>query len=298
MLIVDHLRKDFTGVRAVDDVSFAVRRGQIFGLIGPNGAGKSTTIRMIMNIIKPDRGNITIEGQPLSDSVLNMTGYLPEERGLYKKSKLLRVITYFGSLKGMSPREAKMAAGPYLEMFSLSRYERSAIEELSKGNQQKVQFIISVLHSPGLLVLDELFSGLDPINQVLMKDALMQLKSDNRAIVFSTHQMENAEKLCDDLILINKGNVVLSGSPADIKRSHGRNAVQLTFEGDGCFLSSLPGVQSADISGNSAEVELDENIDTNAFIASLLPRLRLSSFSRIEPSLHSIFISTVRETGE
>ncbi len=293
MLQVTHLRKEFTGTVAVDDVSFAVESGQIFGLIGPNGAGKSTTIRMIMDIIQPDAGEVVIDGRPMHEGAKNIIGYLPEERGLYKKNKLINVIAYFGSLKGMTPQQARAAAAPFLEMFSLTDYAKRNVEELSKGNQQKVQFIISILHQPRLLVLDELFAGLDPVNQVLMRDALLELKSDNRAIIFSTHQMEQAEKLCDDLVMINRGRTVLHGSPAEIKSRHGKNALQIEYTGDAGFLREHPDVRTADIAQNYAELELREGMRTNDIISAMLPRLELQRVARIEPSLQSIFIDTV-----
>ncbi|MBR9979097.1 MAG: ATP-binding cassette domain-containing protein [Bacteroidetes bacterium] len=293
MLEVQHLRKDFTRLRAVDDVSFTVEEGRIFGLIGPNGAGKSTTIRMIMDILQPDAGSVRIDGKPMSEDLKNLVGYLPEERGLYRKNKIEHVIAYFGSLKGMSVAEVREAARPLLDHFSLTQYEKRNVEELSKGNQQKLQFIISILHRPRLLVLDELFAGLDPVNQVLMQDALLGLKDDNRAIIFSTHQMEQAEKLCDDLLMIDRGQTVLHGSPSAIKREYGKNALRLEFTGDGNFLRDLPGVRSIDLAGNFAEIELQPDIQTNTIIEALLPRLELHHISRIEPSLHSIFIDIV-----
>jgi len=298
MLQVSHLRKQFTGTLAVDDVSFSVAPGQIFGLIGPNGAGKSTTIRMIMDILQPDRGEITIDGHPMDEAAKNVIGYLPEERGLYRKNKLLHVISYFGALKGMSPKEAREAARPLLELFSLTEYEKRNVEELSKGNQQKVQFIISVLHQPRLLVLDELFAGLDPVNQVLMRDALLQLRRENRAIIFSTHQMEQAEKLCDELLMINHGRTVLHGTPSGIKQQHGRNALHLEFTGDASFLPDLEGVASADVAQNYAELELRNGVRTNDIVAGILPRLELQNIARIEPSLQSIFLDVVQRDGD
>ncbi len=298
MLEVQHLRKDFTGVRAVDDVSFAVAPGQIFGLIGPNGAGKSTTIRMIMDIIQPDAGSVFIDGQPMNERLKNVIGYLPEERGLYRKNKLGNVIAYFGSLKGLRADEAREKARPLLEHFSLTQYEKRNVEELSKGNQQKVQFIISILHDPRLLVLDELFSGLDPINQVLMKEALLQLKSENRAIIFSTHQMEQAEKLCDELLMIDKGRTVLHGSPSMIKQRFGKNALHVEFTGDGTFLREMPGVRSIDLAQNYAEIELADEVRTNDVIETMLPRLELHHVARIEPSLQSIFIDIVGKNNQ
>ena len=293
MLTVSHLRKDFTSVRAVDDVSFTVKPGQVFGLIGPNGAGKSTTIRMIMDIIQPDSGEILFNGKRPGESGKNLVGYLPEERGLYRKNKLVHVIAYFASLKGMDAAAARAAAAPWLERFSLTHALKRNVEELSKGNQQKVQFIISVLHRPALLVLDEVFSGLDPVNQILIKDALQELRLDNRAIIFSTHQMEFAEKLCDDLVLINKGRIVLEGSPAGIKQRFGKNSVQIEFEGEGDFLETLPGVARAQVSQNFAELVIADGADTNSILTAAVARLQIARFARIEPSLEAIFIETV-----
>lgn len=290
MLQVSHLHKEFSRVVAVDDVSFRVRPGQIFGLIGPNGAGKSTTIRMIMDIIQPDRGGILLDGTPMREEAKNIIGYLPEERGLYRKNKLINVISYFGALKGLTPAAAREAARPMLEHFSLLPYEKRNIEELSKGNQQKVQFIISILHQPRLLVLDELFAGLDPVNQELMKEALLRLREENRAIIFSTHQMEQAEKLCDELLMIDHGRTVLHGTPADIKRIHGRNALQVEFTGDADVLRRIPGTRVTDLSRNFAELELDDGTQTNDVIAALLPSVDLHRVARIEPSLHAIFL--------
>ena len=293
MLTVSHLRKDFTTVRAVDDVSFTVRPGQVFGLIGPNGAGKSTTIRMIMDIIQPDSGEIRFDGALPGEARKNLLGYLPEERGLYRKNKLIHVITYFAALKGMSALQARAAAAPWLERFSLTASLHRNVEELSKGNQQKVQFIIAVLHKPALLVLDEVFSGLDPVNQIVIKEALQEMRNDKRAIIFSTHQMEVAEKLCDDLILINKGRVVLEGSPATIKQRFGKNSLQIEFTGDGDFLETLPGVARASLSQNFAELVLTEGADTNAILHAAADRLQIARFARIEPSLEAVFIETV-----
>jgi ABC-2 type transport system ATP-binding protein len=293
VLTASHLHKEFASTIAVDDVSFHVQPGQIFGLIGPNGAGKSTTIRMIMDILEPDAGSMEIDGRPAAAVVRNISGYLPEERGLYRKSRVSHVIDYFAALKGLPRREARLAAAPWLERFGLGARAERNVEELSKGNQQKLQFIIAVLHRPRLLVLDELFSGLDPVNQELMKDALLELKQDNRAIVFSTHMMEHAEMLCDDLVLIDRGRVVLSGPPGDIKRRHGRNAVHMEFDGDGGLLERLPGVRSARVSGRFAELDLAEDADTNTLLADVLPHLRIARFARVEPSLHAIFIQTV-----
>ncbi len=208
----DNLRKQYANVVAVDDVSLQVEAGRIFGLIGPNGAGKTTTIRMILNIITPDKGTVTFDGAPFDRNIQNRIGYLPEERGLYKKNKLLDTILYFAGLRGMNGVGAKQKALEWLRRFNLEAYAKRKVEELSKGNQQKAQFIISILHDPEYIVLDEPFSGLDPVNQIVLKDILKDLKQQGKAIIFSTHQMDSAEKLCDEICLINRGKIVLEGA--------------------------------------------------------------------------------------
>ncbi len=293
MIDARRLRKEFNTRVAVDDVSFTVRPGEIYGLIGPNGAGKSTTIRMIMNILRPDRGEVWIGGKPVTEATKNILGYLPEERGLYRKNKLLNTITYFGRLKGLSAAEARRRGARLLDRLQLGQYAAHRIEELSKGNQQKVQFIISVLHDPPVLVLDELFSGFDPLNQELMKDTLLDLKRQNRAIIFSTHQMDHAEKLCDDLCLIDRGKTVLTGSPASIRERYGKNWVRVRFQGTPPYFGGLAGVSHANLFGTQAELQLEPNVPPNAILQQLLPRVTIDAFERIEPSLHAIFIDVV-----
>jgi ABC-2 type transport system ATP-binding protein len=293
MLQVAHLRKDFKTVRAVDDVSFQVQRGEIFGLLGPNGAGKTTTIRVILNILEPDGGEALYDGRKFSDRTRDLLGYLPEERGLYKKSRVLDTILYFAELRGVARGKAKAEAYRWLKRFSLLEYVERRVEELSKGNQQKVQFITAVLHGPELIVLDEPFSGLDPVNQILFKDILLELKKEGKAIIFSTHQMDQAEKLSDSLCLINKGRVVLGGSVREVKKRYGTNALHLEFEGDGSFLSTLPGITRALIYSNSAELELSREADMQKILSGMLGRLALRRFELVEPSLQSIFIQVV-----
>lgn len=298
MIDVQHLRKKFSTVTAVNTVSFSVKRGEIFGLIGPNGAGKTTTIRMIMNILKPDEGQVLINGTPSNEKTKNILGYLPEERGLYRKNKLINAIAYFGSLKGLSHKEARERALPMLERFQLSSYTNRKIEELSRGNQQKVQFIISMLHDPPVLVFDELFSGLDPINQELMKEMLLSLKRDNRAIIFSTHQMDHAEKLCDDLCLINKGKTILAGTPGAIKEHYGNNTVRVEFNGTLPEVNGFDGVRKSYLFGSTAELELEPRTETNTLLSQLMQHVEIRKFERVEPSLHSIFIGVVGSDDE
>ncbi len=293
MLNVSHLRKEYDRVVAVDDVSLTVNRGEIFGLLGPNGAGKTTTIRTVLNVIQPDSGTITFDGKHFSPEMWNIIGYLPEERGLYRKSKIVNTILYFASLKGLSESEARPRVSYWLERFGLKDSGHRKVEELSKGNQQKVQLICSILHKPQLLILDEPFSGLDPVNQILLKDILMELRQQDVAIVFSTHQMEQVEKMCDTICLINKGRIVLQGLLRDVKKQYGTNSIRLEFEGDGAFLKSLPIVKRADVYQNYSELELVDVTQSRELMASLDGRLDLRKFEMVEPSLQSIFINVV-----
>ncbi len=293
MLKVTGLRKEYADVLAVDNISLEVQRGEIYGLLGPNGAGKTTTIRMILNIISPDNGSVLINERPYDEAVRDIVGYLPEERGLYRKNKVINTIMYFATLRGVPVPEAKRRALQWLNRFDLMDKIESKVEELSKGNQQKLQFINAILHDPQLVILDEPFSGLDPVNQILLKDILMELKGAGKAIIFSTHSMEQAEKLCEKICLINKGQVVLEGELQEIKRRFGTNSVHLEYTGDGSFLSSLPHVKRVLQYENYAELELHDHADINALIQEISRRLPIRKFELVEPSLHSIFLAMV-----
>ncbi len=293
MLKVTNLRKEYDTVVAVDGVSLEVKRGELFGLLGPNGAGKTTAIRTILNIIKPDGGEILFNGKPFTNKTLNSIGYLPEERGLYRKSKIINTILYFAALKGLPSKQAKHLAIYWLERFGLKDEYHRKIEELSKGNQQKIQLIISILHSPLLLILDEPFTGLDPVNQILLKDILLELRQKGTAIIFSTHQMEQVEKMCDSICLINKGKPVLSGELHEIKKRYGTNSIHLEYEGDGEFLKGFDFIRRADVYQNYAELELTDISKSTELLADLNGKLLLRKFEIVEPSLNSIFINVV-----
>ncbi len=293
MLSVRDLRKDFSIIRAVDGVSFDVMRGQIFGLLGRNGAGKTTTIRIILNILEPDNGTITYDGRPFLPETRNIIGYLPEERGLYRKSKILDTILYFAGLRGMETATARNKAKEWLERFELTSYTSQKVEELSKGNQQKVQFISAIIHDPTLVILDEPFSGLDPVNQILFKDIFLELKQKNKAVIYSTHQMDQAERLSDAICLINHGRVVLNGTVRDVKKKYGQNSVHLEFDGDGRFLRDLPFVQDAILYEHAAELRLADGTAPRDILSAVVDKLDLRKFELVEPSLQSIFISTV-----
>jgi ABC-2 type transport system ATP-binding protein len=293
MLQATHLQKNFATVVAVDDVSLAVKKGEILGLLGPNGAGKSTTIRMILNIINPDAGTVLFDGKPFYESIRNTIGYLPEERGLYRKSKLLNTVLYFATLKGLDEQEAKRRAYEWFKRFDFLSFHERKVEELSKGNQQKVQFIISILHDPQLVILDEPFSGLDPVNQILLKDILMELKDQGKAIIFSTHQMDHAEKLCDTICLINKGKVVLEGDVHEAKRRYGSNSVHIEYNGDGEFLKTLSLVKKAIVYENFAELVLGDHTSASELIQELAGKIEIKKFEIVEPSLQAIFLDLV-----
>ena len=293
MLSASHLRKQFAHVLAVDDVSLSTSPGKILGVLGPNGAGKTTTIRMLLNIYQPDSGTVAFDGKPFDEAVRNRIGYLPEERGLYRKSKLLHTILYFAKLKGIPAPEAKKRAYVWLERFNLLSYYERKVEELSKGNQQKVQFIISILHDPEYVILDEPFSGLDPLNQILLKDILLELKHQGKSIIFSTHQMDQAERLCDAICLINAGRVVLEGEVQEVRRRYGKNAAVLEYEGDGSFLERLPAVKSAHVYENYAEVLLRDGHSPNELLPELAQRLVIRKFEIVQPSLNAIFLEIV-----
>lgn len=294
MLVINNLTKTFRGgIRAVQNLSFEVRDRRICGILGPNGAGKTTTIRMILNIIQPDEGSITLNNHPITEESKNVLGYLPEERGLYKKSSIENTLLYFASLKQVPPASARKMIEPWLERFNLGGMGKRKVEELSKGNQQKVQFIAAVLHNPDLLILDEPFSGLDPLNQVLFKEVVMDLRKQGKAIIFCTHQLESAETICDDILLINKGQAVLNGSLESIKQQFTHNSLLVEFEGDGSFIHQLQIVKRAVVEKGKAEIELNQGVSTNQLIQELIPGLQISNLQKSTPSLLSIFTSVV-----
>jgi ABC-2 type transport system ATP-binding protein len=293
MLSVRNLRKAFATVQALEDVSFSVQRGEVFGLLGPNGAGKTTSIRIVLNILLQDAGEILYDGKPFSDAVRSTLGYLPEERGLYKKSRLIDTIVYFGELRGMSRAKAKAEGLRWLQRLGLGDHAGRKCEELSKGNQQKIQFVSAILHDPALVILDEPFSGLDPVNQELFRKIFLELKDAGKAIIYSTHQMEQAEKLSDTICLINRGRVVLDGSVRDVKKRYGSDTLAVEFNGDGVVLEGLDGVKKVVRYGNSAELLLGPGANLQSLIAQLNSRIELRKVELREPSLQSIFIEAV-----
>jgi len=293
MIVAENLNKRYASVHAVRDISLTAYSGEIFGLIGPNGAGKSTTIRMITNIVPPDSGVITYSGVGFSDEVRNRIGYMPEERGLYQKAKILETIIHFARMKGMETNDAAKKAKAWLNRFSIENAETRKIEELSKGNQQKIQLIISLIHEPDFVILDEPASGLDPVNQELLREIIDELKESGKTILYSTHQMELAEKLCNRIALVNKGQIVVNGTIDEVKSKHGKNSVLVEFEGEGSFLSSLGMVEKADVYPNYAELKLKPEASVNDVIEAAFGKIKFSKIELIRPSLKSIFIETV-----
>jgi ABC-2 type transport system ATP-binding protein len=289
------LVKTFGQHRAVDGISIEIPRGIIFGLIGPNGAGKTTTIRMILDIFRPDSGEVRVLGLPPGSGARDRIGYLPEERGLYRKTKVLEMLEFQGSIKGAAPAAARREAAAWLDRIGLGGWKERKVEDLSKGMQQQVQFVGAVMGKPELLILDEPFSGLDPVNQNLYKDLLLELNRGGATIVFSTHQMETAEKLCREIALINHGRVVLGGPLASVKSRFGRNSVFLDFDGDGHFLRSLPFVARVDDYGGYREVRLRDGADPQALLRALVDKGAVRRFEIVEPTLHNIFIEQVGE---
>jgi ABC-2 type transport system ATP-binding protein len=290
-LEVKNLCKTFGSIKAVDDVSFAVPEGSVFGLIGRNGAGKTTTIRMMMNIYIPDSGEVKLQGVKIGQEFKNSVGYLPEERGLYKKMRVLETILFFAELKGKTGNQLHKKAIEYLEKFELADRKNSKMEELSKGNQQKVQFLCTIIHDPDFIVLDEPFSGLDPINTNLLKEIIMDFKRREKVIIFSTHLMDFAEKMCDHLAMIDKGKIILNGSLSEIKARYGQKNVSINYEGDISFLKGNPIVEKIEDYGNTTGIRVKEPSQTKELLKLLVEKdITIKKFDANEISLQEIFI--------
>jgi len=277
---------------AVSDLSLSIEAGQMFGLLGPNGAGKTSSIRMMMGITVPDSGSITLFDKPFERSNLEQVGYLPEERGLYKKMKVLDQLIFFGQLHGLAREEAQKRAVDWAGRMEIADALPKRTEELSKGMQQKIQFIATLLHDPKLIVMDEPFSGLDPLNAVLVERTLLELKDRGKAILFSTHRMDQVEKLCDSICLINNGKAVLAGNLRQIKARYERNHVIVEFEGNSAFLNSDEVAQAKNFSGH-AEITLKPNGDAQKLLHEAAAMATIYRFELVEPSLEEIFIQTV-----
>lgn len=293
ILTLDHVYKSFNSVHAVQDLSLDLPPGIIFGLLGPNGAGKTTTIRMIMDIIIPDKGKILIMDELNSQKMRDQVGYLPEERGLYRKMKIGELLTFLAEMKELKPAQSKKRIDYWLERFELSDWKDKKAEELSRGMQQKVQFISTIIHEPNLIILDEPFTGLDPINSELVKNVMLEQKERGATIIFSTHLMDQVEKLCDSICLINEGKSVLSGELKRIKKNFRRNSIRMEFNGDAKFLIDTTLVQKFKQNDDYTEVYPAENKSIQNILQVAIKEVEISKFEVMEPSLHEIFIETV-----
>jgi ABC-2 type transport system ATP-binding protein len=293
-----HLRKAYDGHVAVDDLSLTVPAGSVFGLLGPNGAGKTTTIRMLMDILGPDSGEVRLFGRPRRTEDGRRIGYLPEERGLYRKMTVAEMLLFLAALNGVEASRARGLVADWLAKVELAAWADKKVEALSKGMQQKVQLIGTVLHEPELLILDEPFSGLDPLNQGLFRALIAELKSRGKTIVFSTHVMEHAEKLCDRIGLVARGRVVLEGDLAAIKRERGRRAVEARFADAAPPLAGLPGVSTFELDGDRARLVLADGATPAAVLAALVARGgAVEAYRSLEPDLETIFLEAVRDAN-
>jgi ABC-2 type transport system ATP-binding protein len=293
---LEKVRKSYDRFVAVDDLSFNIEQGSVFGLLGPNGAGKTSTIRMMIGITAPDSGIIRTFGRPFQRDVLQRIGYLPEERGLYKKMKVLEQLVFLAELHGSGAASGRQKAIQWCERLEISDKLENKMEELSKGMQQKIQFIAALVHDPDFIIMDEPFGGLDPVNAALLKDVLLDLKKQGKTILFSTHRMDQVEKLCDTICLINRGRSVLQGDLKKVKAQYGKNNVQIEYEGDGDFLEQNTLVRSFNNYGNYVEVRLAPGADPQQLLHQAAAHSRISKFELMEPSLEEIFIDVVGKT--
>ena len=297
-LRIKNLTKNFGELRAVNHINFDVPESSIFGLIGRNGAGKTTTIRMLMNIYLPDEGEIIFRGNKITPEFKDYVGYLPEERGLYKKMSVIDTLLFFAEIKGKSGSDVRRKAYEYLERFELLERASSKIQDLSKGNQQKIQFISTILHDPDFIILDEPFSGLDPINTELLKDIILEMKEKNKVIILSTHLMDYAEKLCDHIAMIDHGNLILHGNLEEIKKRFSEGKITVIHEGDISFINQLPYVQKVADFGNRTEIKVNDSHHTQDLLKTLVERnVIINKFSANETSLHEIFVELAENNG-
>ena len=295
MLELNNLIKQYDGIKAVDNIELKIEKGDIFGFLGPNGAGKTTTIRMIMGIIEPDSGTILLNQKNISENGRGKLGYLPEDRGLYQKQKLEETINYFASLRGLSKIKAIDQTHYWLERFELYEQRNRRIEELSKGNQQKIQFILSLIHDPSLLILDEPFTGLDPLNQVLLKEIIQEKSKEGKTILFSTHQMEQVERICNNICLINKGKIILNGKLEDIRKANSKNYVNVQYRGEldlekiKLFFKNIK-FNKSNFSGELAK-------PSSEMLQWLSQSVHVELFEMQTPTLEHIFIESIKKSS-
>jgi ABC-2 type transport system ATP-binding protein len=293
---VSHIIKSFGNLRAVNDVSFAIEKGEIFGLLGPNGAGKTTIIRLMLDLFKPDSGQITILGGPMSEAKKRRIGYMPEERGLYQDVPLDRCLSYLGSLKGLSRKEVRQGVAHYLKLFDLEEHKKKKITQLSKGMQQKAQLIVTLLHQPELLIIDEPFTGLDPLNTQMVKDMLHDLREQGVTIIMSTHQMHQIEEMCNRILLINHGQTLLYGKLDEIRRQFAGHAVLVRTQGE---LPSIPGIMRVERSKKAHKLVLQAEVTPKQVLRALLAQeVELEYFEIATPPLSEIFVKVVQGKGK
>ncbi|MCT8138309.1 ABC transporter ATP-binding protein [Anaerobacillus sp. CMMVII] len=292
-LVLNGIKKKFENDYAVNDISLQVARGEMFGMLGANGAGKTTSFRMILGLLDPTEGSVTWDGERITYKRTHLVGYLPEERGLFPKLTVKEQLIYLMRLKGMNKPEIIKEMRNWLERFQVPEYENKKVEELSKGNQQKIQFMAAVLHKPELLILDEPFSGLDPVNSDMLKKAVLDLQREGTTIVFSSHQMRNVEELCEDLLMLKKGKPVLHGSLREIKRSYGMKSISIRADYDLDFLKAVNGVLSLEKSKDGATVKVENEKVAEDVFRMIMEKGFVRKFEVEEPSLHDIFIDKV-----
>lgn len=301
VVATEHITKNYGTLRAVDDLSFEVYSGEVFALLGPNGSGKTTTIRMILDILKPDSGRIAVFGGPLTEAAKDRIGYLPEERGLYRGVQVLDMMVYLGTLKGLSAPEARQRSLELLEKLELAEYAKRKVSELSKGMQQKIQFAVTVLHQPDLIIVDEPFSGLDPVNTLTIKELLAEHRERGGAIIMSTHQMHQVEEMADRLLMISRGQQKLYGPVDEVRRQYAMHAV--VVEGEGNW-ASLPGVERVEVEENGRRgvtlfLKPGTTPDDLLTVMATSPDIRLRRFELAVPNLNDIFIQVVgRQNNE
>ncbi|UCE49548.1 MAG: ATP-binding cassette domain-containing protein [Phycisphaerales bacterium] len=285
--------KSFGEVRAVDNLNVTVPAGSIYGFLGPNGAGKTTTIRMMMNILRPDSGRIELFADHSAERAKNRIGYMPEERGLYRKMTVRKVLTYFGAIKDVSTSELARRVPQWLQRLDLAEWADKKVEELSRGMHQKLQFAVTAINEPELLILDEPFSGLDPLNTDLLKSIILDMKKEGKTVIFSTHVMHEAEKLCDSILLINKGRAILNDKLANVRAQKSSHTICVELDGDTHFVRALANVTNVESEGNRLEITLKEGADSQELLRSLMDRARVQAFELKVPSLHEIFVDLV-----
>ena len=295
-LVIDSISKSFGDVRALEDVSLEIRPGEVFGFLGANGAGKTTAMRIVLDILRPDSGTISWNGRPNTEVPRETWGYLPEERGLYAKMNVLDQLVFFAKLHGVKPKDAERESREWLERFRIPEYADRRAEQLSKGNQQKIQFIAAIVHDPQVLLMDEPFTGLDPVNVALLKEAFLEMKDRGKTLLFSTHQMETVEEMCESIAILDRGRVVVAGTVRDVRRSTGRQMVRVAVEGDSemAWLGALDGVRVTRRGQDFTEVEVGPRHDPREILHAALERgCEVRHFEMTDPSLEQVFIENV-----